>query len=73
MTDQNGTFQTPLFPRKYRNRQTCIWYIEVKSGYRVKLRINYKKGFGIGEERQNCLTGDSLIISSRRQSFERYR
>eukprot|EP00794_Sanderia_malayensis_P015330 gene15330-16907_t len=73
LTNKTGVLQTPLYPKRYKNRQTCIWHIEVKAGYQVKLSIRQSK-FGISEHSNNqyCLKHDSLVISSRRQRFENY-
>jgi len=72
ITNRTGTFQTPRYPKKYKNRQTCIWYIRVKPGYRVKLMIKPRFGIGVERNTTKCLHKDHLVISSRRQEFSSY-
>ena len=73
ITDRTGTIETPRYPKKYKNRQTCVWYIRVKPGYRVKLMVKQRFGIGLEKNITKCLRKDHLVISSRRQGFSDYR
>ena len=74
LTNRTGFIETPLYPKRYKNRQTCVWHIRVKPGYRVKLTIK-QSAFGIGTEtnNKNCLAKDYMVVSSRSQGFSDYR
>lgn len=73
MTGRTGTIETPRYPKKYKNKQTCIWHIRIRPGYRVKLMIKAKFGIGLERNTTKCLRRDHLVISSRRQGFSEYR
>ncbi|XP_065060841.1 uncharacterized protein LOC135688065 isoform X3 [Rhopilema esculentum] len=73
LTNKTGYIASPLFPKRYKNRQTCVWHIQVKPGYAVRLSF-MQQFFGIGltDVKENCLKKDYLVVSSRSQGFSDY-
>ena len=39
LTEAEGQFTSPGYPKEYENNQRCTWLIKVKNGSRVELQL----------------------------------
>ena len=65
LSGQSGTIESPGYPHSYGPAQTCIWQINVNTGFRV--HIHFDARFDVS--RTPACRDEYVLISTRKQRF----